>query len=47
MYRVFVTACAVGALLSLCFGAAFGQAGTIGIFSDMWGTNPYISDETP
>jgi len=47
MYRVFVTACAVGALLSLCFGAAFGQAGTIGIFSDNTGANPYISDTQP
>ena len=47
MYRVLVTACAVGALLSLCVGAAFGQAGTIGIFSDMTGTNPYISDTQP
>ncbi len=47
MYRVFVTACAVGALLSLCVGAAFGQAGTIGIFSDKTGTNPYITDGAP
>jgi hypothetical protein len=47
MYRVFVTACAVGALLSLCVGAAFGQAGTIGIFADNAGTNPYISDTQP
>jgi hypothetical protein len=47
MYRVFVAACAVGALLSLCVGAAFGQAGTIGIFSDQTGTNCFIEDKTP
>jgi hypothetical protein len=47
MYRVLVTACAVGALLSFCVGAAFGQAGTIGIFADNSGSNPFISDTSP
>jgi hypothetical protein len=47
MYRVFGAACAVGALLCLFASAAFGQAGTIGIFSDNAGTNPFITDAAP
>jgi len=47
MYRVFGAACAVGALLCLFTSAAFGQAGTIGIFSDTGGTNPFLTETEP